>query len=83
MSCPLSAAPITADLHRCLALGLLYRIYWSKAGENTSATVQLQAVESKKEDAKIAYVEKGLEVAVTDAARAKLVRPHYCSSLLK
>ena len=42
--------------------------------------VQLQAVESKKEDAKIAYVEKGLEVAVTDAARAKLVRPHYCSS---
>ncbi|KAK9904948.1 hypothetical protein WJX75_006180 [Coccomyxa subellipsoidea] len=30
------------------------------------------AVESKKEDAKIAYVEKGLEVAVTDAARAKL-----------
>ncbi|BDA49792.1 Rubisco accumulation factor 1, chloroplastic [Coccomyxa sp. Obi] len=30
------------------------------------------AMEAKKEDAKLSYVEKGLEVAVTDAARAKL-----------
>ncbi len=33
----------------------------------------VQAMETKKEDAKLSYVNEGLEVAVTDAARAKLV----------
>lgn len=31
-------------------------------------------MEAKKEDVKIALVERGLEVAITDSARAKLVR---------
>ena len=35
-------------------------------------------MESKREDAKLAYVEKGLEVAATEAARAKLVCTASC-----
>ncbi len=41
----------------------------------------MQAVESKREDAKLAYVEKGLEVAATEAARAKLVCTVSCNLL--